>query len=77
VPQVAIAEDGSAVAVWLVNDPNPAVQKKRVQFAARKGGENFVVPDPRRPGETEAEHIARVEPTYLSARRARRNPTSG
>ena len=65
-PQVAIAEDGSAVAVWVVLDNNPAVNKKRVQFAARERGGNFVVPGPRQPGETEAEHIARVEPTYLS-----------
>ncbi len=65
-PQVAIADDGSAVAVWLINDSNPAVNKKRVQFAARERGENFVVPGPRQPGESEADHIARVEPTYLS-----------
>jgi hypothetical protein len=66
VPQVAIDEEGRAIAVWIIKDPNPAVNKERVQFAARTQGGNFVVPEPRQPGESEAAHIARVEPTFVS-----------
>jgi hypothetical protein len=48
VPQVAIADDGSAVAVWGVEDPEAGPPgdkgRYRVQFAYRKPGGNFEVP---------------------------------
>ncbi len=41
VPQVAIADDGSALAVWRINDPD--TNHFRVQAAYRKRGENFAL----------------------------------
>ncbi len=46
VPQVAIADDGTAVAVWRIRDPATPEEDPiyRVQAAVRPPGENFVVP---------------------------------
>lgn len=43
-PQVAIADDGSAVAVWRILDKRPGFNKYRLQAAFRKRGEAFSRP---------------------------------
>ena len=65
-PQVAIADDGSAIAVWRFNDP--VSNKSRVQFTTRAPGETFFepLPTPADPDNPTPAEVAAIEETYLS-----------
>ncbi len=67
VPQVAIADDGSAVAVWRYQDPRQN-GKEVVQFSTRKRGENFVpAPSPPGPGDpADPNFDSKLDATFLS-----------
>ncbi len=82
VPQVDLADNGQAVAVWRVLDRRPGINKFRVQFSTRTrqaNGGNFAVqpdpppepedPDNPPPGYAEAlaQYNQRLDATYLSS----------
>ncbi len=54
VPQVAIADDGTAVVAWLYHDP--VTNRDRVQVATRGPGQNFAVPST--PAETAGTYVS-------------------
>ena len=67
VPQVAIADDGDAVAVWRYQDPR-AGGKLRAQVSTRERGENFIpAPSPPEPGDPpDPTFDERLDATFLS-----------